>query len=1066
MAKKVFILLITFFVSIATYSPAQSQITDIEVFDSSPFINGEPIESDLLWTFAILFHSSDKNLQESLLQRVNNQQLLDALDTSSTRNSILNIAFEYMDEKMLLIYLLNEPSESERISKFDEFYSKYEANPLLNDINHSISKNVKLNLDEVKFSDFPSVFFYLLEYNQFTDVIGREIYSHIIEFYENEFHQLQLSKIETELYLSALFYAYYSTDQFGPIADIFQELIAFEKFPISHSKLNLFWSLDYAMYSLGYLDRSLEVQREFSLPISDYLGDEGSIHAIYSSHGGYLYMLGKYREAREVFESTLRRSDNLSDQNLTRLYNNLSLVYFSTGESDKYIETQLKALEHSQSYNNFDHQIGIHRNLHIFYRKNQNFELASTYIDRAADLAEQLENLEDLISILISKSVFESTYLNNIYEADQYLLKAEALLNDDINSRFVIRIFSERAELLQSQDRIDESINYWKEVANIALSQNNTPIYLESLVSRANLNFKLGNYTETYDLLKKFRAHDITVVDFSVLTLSRIVQAMLYHQNGELTRAKDLFAETTELVLERARYSADLETGYWTVEGEYMQLFETYADFLIERNMTTEAVQMLDRIKTINDASMLQNPLITSSQLSEEQLSRDQQITREMETLRRKLFVASNNERLQLNNQIERLQAQKRELFRDQRSMPVNQREIPIWSIQRSLGSDQVMMHITSINDSYYISQVTRDDIDIRKVNIDEDLKSVFETAIQGMISGRTDLNALYEIGQMLNINDLSKSYSSLILIPDGYLHQLPPDVIPLNKPVSSHSYGATTFLIEHMDVRTLNRLDDMRQRRQSIDFEYDFTGFGVADFQNSTTNRSLMPLPQAPGEVSKIQHNLQRFPKRTAFIEHDATPQRFKEIAGNSRILHMATHSEISESDPLFSRLHLLPDQFSDDPDPANQIFAYELFELNLQNELIMLNSCESGGDRAIQGSGIMGLSRALHYAGAQSLILNAWSVNDQFAADFAEMFYHHINEGETKSRALQLTKIDFIKNKNANPHFWGPYILNGNNEPLIQKRGANLGNWLIALIFIAGFFVVTRTRNSSLAA
>jgi len=172
-----------------------------------------------------------------------------------------------------------------------------------------------------------------------------------------------------------------------------------------------------------------------------------------------------------------------------------------------------------------------------------------------------------------------------------------------------------------------------------------------------------------------------------------------------------------------------------------------------------------------------------------------------------------------------------------------------------------------------------------------------------------------------------------------------------------------------------------------------------------------------------------------------------------------MATHSEISESDPLFSRLHLMPELDSENSD--NQIFAYELFELDLQNELIMLNSCDSGGDRAIQGSGIMGLSRALHYAGAKSLVLNAWSVNDQFAADFAEVFYQYINEGESKSRALQLTKIDFIKNKNANPHFWGPYILNGNNQPLIQKKKSNLGNWIIALIFIAGFIVVSRTRQ-----
>lgn len=125
------------------------------------------------------------------------------------------------------------------------------------------------------------------------------------------------------------------------------------------------------------------------------------------------------------------------------------------------------------------------------------------------------------------------------------------------------------------------------------------------------------------------------------------------------------------------------------------------------------------------------------------------------------------------------------------------------------------------------------------------------------------------------------------------------------------------------------------------------------------------------------------------------------------------------------------------------------------------MLNSCESGGDMAIQGSGIMGISRALHYAGAKSLVLNAWSVNDQFAADFAETFYQHLNNGESKSRALQLTKIDFIKSNNANPHYWGPYILNGNNTPVINKRASVAGNWLLAFLFAGGLIAVSFIRR-----
>ena len=1016
-------------------------------------------EPEMVWGATILYNSLSDSEKQHFLNDLSNQETKNILERNTTSRSILHFSKKFEDEQLLLAYLLNERSADTRAAEFEDFYSSYSDTPDLKELNYRIVHEI--NLDDEFFDSEPDEFtiFLLDNYNRLIRVTDNNFYQYVISQKDRFLVQKKVENLNRELYLAAYFNALYTLNRFSEIEEIYDELINLEHFPISYEKRNLFWGLDYVMYTLGFLDRSLEVQREFSLPLSDFLGDESGLHNIYSSHGGYLYMLGKYREAREVFESTLMRSDNLSDQNLTRLYNNLSLVYFKTGESGRYIETQLRALEHSQSYDNYDHQIQIYRNLHIFYRKNHNFDLARDYINRSADLASSINNDEDLISILISKSVFETDFIGDIEKADSYLSETEALLNDETSGRFRIRILSSRADILMEQKKYSEALKIRKEVANLATAQNNSSLYLANLVQKSELNMLLGNYKEASKLLRDFRSHDIAVVDFSVLTLFRMLQAKLHHHNGEFKKAEELYSETSELVLERARYTADHETGYWTIEREYMQLFEAYADYLIDQGRPNDAVQLLDRIKTINDASLLQNPLITSTQLTEEELSRDRQISTEMETLRRKLFAATGSERLQLNNQLQRLQAQKRELFQSQRAIPDSFSESPLWSVRRALSRNQILLHVTAINDSYYISEITRDATQIRKIESSNELNSTFENAIESMITGRTDLNELYKIGQILRLPSLANSYSSLILIPDGYLHKLPLDVMPLKKPETKYSYGSTTFLIEEMDVRTLNRLADLNQQRNSPEFKYDFTGFGVADFQNGATGRTLMPLPQAPGEVVTVAGNLTRFSSRNSITESEATPQRFKEIAGSSRILHMATHSEISESDPLFSRLHLLPDQLSEDP--SNQIFAYELFELDLRNELIMLNSCESGGDRAIQGSGIMGLSRALHYAGAQSLILNAWSVNDQFAADFAELFYTHINNGESKSRALQLTKIDFIKNKNANPHFWGPYILNGSNQPLIQKRGANLGNWLIAAIFIAGFILVSKTRQ-----
>jgi CHAT domain-containing protein len=362
-----------------------------------------------------------------------------------------------------------------------------------------------------------------------------------------------------------------------------------------------------------------------------------------------------------------------------------------------------------------------------------------------------------------------------------------------------------------------------------------------------------------------------------------------------------------------------------------------------------------------------------------------------------------------------------------------------------------MIVHVTDINSNYYFTRITRDDISIEKISLEPEIAELFEEAGASLVSGQTDLKKLYEIGRFVNISSIPDQIQSLILIPDGYLYQLPLAVIPVRRPDTPFSYGSARYLIEEKDIYTLNSLHELNHRPSRNNHRYDFTGFGVSDFRNQETARNLVSLPRAPQEIQNISSRLDRFQRINAFTDQAATSASFREKAGNSRILHMASHSEVSDSDPLFSRLHFYADATTEgDEMIRGQLFAYELFDLDLNNELVMLNSCESGGDRYLQGTGIMGINRALRYAGVQSLVLNTWSVNDHFAAEFAELFYQYLNTGETKSRSLQLAKKDFISTRNANPHYWGPYVLNGNNRPLINQTQNRYAALSLGFLFL----------------
>lgn len=1015
--------------------------------------------AESVWALNRLYFSADSTHRSLILNKVDNDMIRRALvENNRESESVQEMNEHFISEELLLYLLLNQREQSDREQLFNKFYQSSDKTSL-KELNQYAVRGEKIPYNFFEVEKFGFEFFLAQYYYPFIDISNSDFNRDFGKYWVDEFSNHQPKGLREDLHLVSVFNSLYAEREFQEIKKIYDSLLSTQFLPPSVLTRDLYWDLEFSMYQIGLMDRSLEVLRKYLIPTVNHLGNQQIIQRINSTYGAYLFLIGRYDEAKEVFLSALDQEGELSNNDLTRLYNNLSLVFFETGESSKYIETQLKALGLAQSTNNLEHQLNIYRNLHLFHFKNRNWETAYDYLSQAEEIAEVNELYDQLISVYTFKAALMSETTNNFNEVLNLLNAAESLISNDTDVRTYVRVLFEKANYLQRNNQLQESKQVLSEILSTRGGELITPVYLEISLKIANIDFRLNNIEDVKNRLQEFKAHDISVVSFPVLVLSKTLEAKIHQLEGDFKRAGETFDAVTEITLERARNSADFESGYWSIEPEYLDLFESYADFLIGQNRLEEAVSLLDQVKTINDASILENPLIIANRLSEEELTRQRQLTEEMDSIRRRLFTTSGSAQLELQTRLERLSAERNELINiaDAKNQPS---QIPIWSLQRQLSSNEMIYHITEINDSYYLSTIYRDKIDVQKKEITDSTSDMLESAVQSIVSGKTNLEYLYKAGELLELGSLSPAISSIIVLPDGYFHQLPLDVIPLQQPDSPHSFGSSRFLIEQADVRALNRLSDLRENRVNSTFTYDFSGFGISDFQNSRTNRNLISLPNAPIEVASISTKLNRFKNNRTLLESEATTNTFKQVAGNSKILHMASHSEISESDPLFSRLHLSP---GDDANDVH-IFAYELFDLDLQNELIMLNSCDSGGGRFLQGSGIMGISRALRYAGAGSLVLNGWSVNDQFAADFADQFYRYLNKGETKSRALQLAKIYFIEEKNADPHYWGPYILNGNNEPILQKREANIGNWFLLLLFAGGLMVLSSNRNKFL--
>ena len=154
-------------------------------------------------------------------------------------------------------------------------------------------------------------------------------------------------------------------------------------------------------------------------------------------------------------------------------------------------------------------------------------------------------------------------------------------------------------------------------------------------------------------------------------------------------------------------------------------------------------------------------------------------------------------------------------------------------------------------------------------------------------------------------------------------------------------------------------------------------------------------------------------------------------------RFLHLATHGLLNADRPQFSGLLL---SLVDNPEGYDGFLrTQEVFELRLGSPLVMLSACKTGLGKQRKGEGLVGLTRAFHYAGAPTVGVSLWPVDDDSTAALMTLFYRRLlpakaPNGKTPSgvadltAALRLAQLQLIEERRySSPFFWAPFVLVG---------------------------------------
>lgn len=106
--------------------------------------------------------------------------------------------------------------------------------------------------------------------------------------------------------------------------------------------------------------------------------------------------------------------------------------------------------------------------------------------------------------------------------------------------------------------------------------------------------------------------------------------------------------------------------------------------------------------------------------------------------------------------------------------------------------------------------------------------------------------------------------------------------------------------------------------------------------------------------------------------------------------------------------------------------VTAADALQLDLNGALVTLSACESGRSEVIGGDEIIGLTRAFLGAGAATLAVSLWLVQDETTAELMDAWYGRLRDGIGRASALREAQLE-IKDRYPHPYYWAPFVLIG---------------------------------------
>ncbi len=335
---------------------------------------------------------------------------------------------------------------------------------------------------------------------------------------------------------------------------------------------------------------------------------------------------------------------------------------------------------------------------------------------------------------------------------------------------------------------------------------------------------------------------------------------------------------------------------------------------------------------------------------------------------------------------------------------------VSLEEIRSALPADTTLVEFFCAKDRYLACVLTRDELQITPVTVPPRIQKLLQLLQFQMSKFRLDPKYLSTFRQ------------PLLEATQAHLKNLYQELIaPIRSQLNSkHLVFVQHGLLHYVPFHALHDGEAYLVDSFSVSYAPSAGVYALcrSKLANTTGDPLIMGVPdaQTPSIQTEVEALREMLPNAKVFMGEQATEAVLRTHGRASRIVHIATHGYFRQDNPMFSSIRLGDTHLS----------LYDLNQLHLPAELVVLSGCATGLNVITPGDELIGLVRGLLQAGAQSLVLSLWDVHDESTKDFMIAFYTRLQQGHSKSAAMQAAMIE-LREKHPHPYHWAPFSLIG---------------------------------------